>query len=588
MSLDKSETFEEIRRRVFERSRHLEEMRERREELRYEIEALRELSDLPESDFKAIVREVCEEELKDLPAAESDAIIDDLLAALGGQPEESRGKRARGKGKRPRKRRGRPGAPRDEKGRFTEKEVRTRPGGAPKGKLFLLLCLCVLAAGPLLPWERFSVVSWFGNGRAEARPAKNEDEIALIEAAAEGRLEMVEHLLREGTEVNVGQPMVGQTPLMCAAEKDHEAIVELLLANGADVRLKDPMGRSAIDYAERTASESLVPVLAEAYAEASPEGSPPRALWDRGIPFSDEAFHESLLHEEAEVTEIFLSEGKKGFLAETHFGSSSVAGGIRETAKANRTEIFLLLVEEVRTRESIDLRRSELTEALSEAIYHENETAIKALADLGVSLVWPSWTSLGDTLSETSMSPEMVWYFLEMGAPVDDPVRGGKTPLHRAVTSVFPRRAEIVKLLLDYGADPNAVGRRYQGDKRGELSMLMLAVDTPAPDMKEVVESLLDAGADPNVRSFYGFTALAILLRSFIFYSPERRHPDWVPNMIETAAVLLANGADPSIYSSGTGPPGEYVRDHINSFDRSVAGPLTRVFQEGGETQGPR
>lgn len=72
---------------------------------------------------------------------------------------------------------------------------------------------------------------------------------ALISACGAGRVATARVLLEHGADVNLGRP--GVTPLMTAAARGSVALIDLLLEFGADPRLRDPEGRTALDYAEQ-------------------------------------------------------------------------------------------------------------------------------------------------------------------------------------------------------------------------------------------------------------------------------------------------------------------------------------------------
>jgi ankyrin repeat protein len=100
----------------------------------------------------------------------------------------------------------------------------------------------------------------------------------------------------------------------------------------------------------------------------------------------------------------------------------------------------------------------------------------------------------------------------------------GFSPLGLAA---FFRRAELVRYLLDRGADPKAASRQ------GAFTPLHSAVATDAaPRDLEIVRMLLAAGADPNARSASGGTALHTAA-----FTGDR----------ESADLLLRHGADPAI-----------------------------------------
>jgi ankyrin repeat protein len=86
---------------------------------------------------------------------------------------------------------------------------------------------------------------------------------------------------------------------------------------------------------------------------------------------------------------------------------------------------------------------------------------------------------------------------LQIAVPSRLAFAAGDTPLH---SSVQRRRREIVKLLLDSGAEVNAVNRW------GQTPLHYACVCR----QKEIVEVLLDSGADVNIRDKNGHTAVAL------------------------------------------------------------------------------
>jgi ankyrin repeat protein len=53
----------------------------------------------------------------------------------------------------------------------------------------------------------------------------------------------------------------GRTPLSCAAEKGHEAVVELLLEKGAELEAKDNYGQTPLSWAAEKGHEAVVKLL---------------------------------------------------------------------------------------------------------------------------------------------------------------------------------------------------------------------------------------------------------------------------------------------------------------------------------------
>ena len=69
-------------------------------------------------------------------------------------------------------------------------------------------------------------------------PTAKAPDISIHEAAVKGNIEAVKQHLAAGTDV-MRYGFGGMTPLHIAAEGGHKEIAELLIANGADVNVKD-------------------------------------------------------------------------------------------------------------------------------------------------------------------------------------------------------------------------------------------------------------------------------------------------------------------------------------------------------------
>jgi uncharacterized protein len=82
----------------------------------------------------------------------------------------------------------------------------------------------------------------------------------LIEAAYRNRQEVVELLLAHGAKVNVPSAN-GWTALMSAAWEGHTAIVRLLLGKGANRALKNSRGDTALSLAEAAGNGEVVALL---------------------------------------------------------------------------------------------------------------------------------------------------------------------------------------------------------------------------------------------------------------------------------------------------------------------------------------
>src|SRR6266550_1774960 len=84
-----------------------------------------------------------------------------------------------------------------------------------------------------------------------------------MRAVAEDDAQALKALLAQGTDVNC-RNQSGQTPLMMAALLGHSAIVPVLLESGADVRLRDNHGLSALEWSQRRGFADITELLINA------------------------------------------------------------------------------------------------------------------------------------------------------------------------------------------------------------------------------------------------------------------------------------------------------------------------------------
>jgi uncharacterized protein len=90
-------------------------------------------------------------------------------------------------------------------------------------------------------------------------------------AATGGHLAMIELLLEHHAYIDAESPN-GTTPLMMAAHYGSPAAVKLLLEAGADPTLKNQLGLSAIDFAQRANRRDAAELIAGFQRAAQPKG----------------------------------------------------------------------------------------------------------------------------------------------------------------------------------------------------------------------------------------------------------------------------------------------------------------------------
>ena len=77
-----------------------------------------------------------------------------------------------------------------------------------------------------------------------------------------GDLEAVKSMVVAGTDVN--KKSKGMTPLMYAARYNRTEIVELLIANGADLKVRSDKGYTALKYAKISKAHDTYKIISEA------------------------------------------------------------------------------------------------------------------------------------------------------------------------------------------------------------------------------------------------------------------------------------------------------------------------------------
>ena len=89
-------------------------------------------------------------------------------------------------------------------------------------------------------------------------------ETILHIATHENKPGAVRNFLLAGANSDIGNKVNGETPLMHAAKKGFLDVAKVLFNGGANVRIKDKNGRTALDYAKRIGHPELVSLLQKA------------------------------------------------------------------------------------------------------------------------------------------------------------------------------------------------------------------------------------------------------------------------------------------------------------------------------------
>ena len=265
-------------------------------------------------------------------------------------------------------------------------------------------------------------------------------------------LDLVALLLQYGA--NVNQSHNNETALTIAAANDAPTnVVEQLLKGGADVDHVDSDGNTALLYACTKGREKMVKTLFDHGAKADYINRP--------------------------KCETALTVAVKG-----QAPVALVEGLLKRGASVNHIDkngdTALLVASRKRAETVVDL-------------------LLKYEADVNYECKQSGETALTEALC-TGRCNNIVDDLLRNGANVNHVASNGKTAL---ISVCQDRNKEMLRLLLEYGADVNVVGTE---------SPLIAAVSAKAP--LTFIETLLNKGADVNHKSKFGETALTLACKN--------------------------------------------------------------------------
>ena len=419
-------------------------------------------------------------------------------------------------------------------------------------------------------------------------------ESPLYRAAGAGQLRVAAFLLDNGADAN--RASLGRMPLHNAVQFGHKGMVELLLQRGANVEAKDNTGGTALHLAAQNGflsiAEALLKYKADLNARNSQQNNGQTPL-HAAVQGGHRVMSEFLVERGADVNATSSGGASPLFTAVSydHPGllARLLASGAKPDLENNSGRTALSYAAERGQLESVKALLAAKTDPnagrnnlpLHRAIQSRNPAIVEALLRAGadanrvapVSSGRPPTPGGGDNGDYTgtpleaairennaalvklllqfkadpngpsstgepmvvrvAKDPPLLKLLLEAGAnpnAVRPNFDGATSALHYAVNA--PPNSEAAKLLLEHGAKPNATARHGQHG----VTPLMLAANGKDAAL---VQLLLDHKADPNLRDVAGNTALLNAVRG---------------QAVDVVRALLAAGANPDVTTENDYP----------------------------------
>jgi ankyrin repeat protein/beta-lactamase regulating signal transducer with metallopeptidase domain len=405
---------------------------------------------------------------------------------------------------------------------------------------------------------------------------------ALHYAARAGKNDIVKLLIDKGAEVNA-KNVRGETPAHFAAVQNHKDTVKLLTSRGADVstiQLASYIGdltkvnsfiekgisinvqdgywltplHAAAGAGQREVSEFLISKGALVNADAVSEGP--------GTPL-----HYATDGGSKEVTKLLISKGalinarNKNGETPLHLASKKGYSDLAKLIVANKADVNAKTINDWTPLHFATKNGHKDIAAL--LIENGANINVESKEPKGTPLLYAARSGHKDVINllidkGADVSPvddllyymceyghkDLVGYFIQNGANVNSEVRLDAPSLYilwdfkglykwdKVKKIADSNQADILRLLLDHGANPNAKDRwdwsllHYAAETEGYIDMTRMLLDkgsnpnakegigqTPLhlaaePGHKAMVELLISRGADVNVKDFYGRTPL--------------------------------------------------------------------------------
>ncbi len=381
--------------------------------------------------------------------------------------------------------------------------------------------LQVIKLGMISGLVLYGVISYAGTGSP-----------SLLGAVKNGDRDTIINLVKAGADVNQLQGD-GTTPLFYAVHSNDLQLVELLLSKGADTNITNKYGATALYIAARDADDSIVEKLLAAGANPNitllSGETPLMAAADRG---------------RREAAHLLLSHGADPNARETSGGQT----GLMWAAAEKHSDVVSLLIE---NGADVNAHSNEGFTPLFFAAQQGDVESTRAIlvAGANVNEVMPKTLHTPLMVTSASNFAGVASLLLENGANTELVDSRGNTALHLAAR--HKKGVEVVKVLLQHGADPNARLNHLKGklivrtgiNMQGATPFLLAAISSNLESM----QVLIDAEADPLLTTDDKTDALFMMIGASV--DPEHvRYTEYLvrenARAVETAKFLVAQGLD--------------------------------------------
>ena len=368
-------------------------------------------------------------------------------------------------------------------------------------------------------------------------------ETPVMTCAATGTVEAVRLLIAKGADVNAREPVQHQTALMWAASGRHPEVVRTLVGSGADLQARTRKGFTALHFAAREGDLSSAKILLTAGMDINVVSQPEvddktgvRAgpSYEASISNGSTPLVVATVRAEIPLALFLLEQGANPNADGAGFTALHWAAGTWENGEANPVFGFTDPMSGIPDRAA----KLQLVKALLARGADPNARMTRRPPAFAGGYT----DSVGATpflLASATADVEVMRLLLDAGADPNLPTRSGATALMAAVgmnrtlgeSAVTEGQAlEATKLLLELGVDAKAVAAN------GENALFGPAYR----GWNTLVQLILDRGANVNAVSKAGITP-------WLAASGKGDRLGGVLFNHDTAALLVKHGADPAL-----------------------------------------